>query len=183
MIIGSRLNAIVVRAAPPYWAHTPTSGDGASRYGGRFNPIGTPALYASFSFNAAAKEVRFALNADPFTFYFLEVDCEDIVDLTDSAVRRRLRISLADIEAPDWESEMRKGVVPSSHRAAASLIKRGAAGVIAPSFAKGATSEDRNLVLWTWVDVTGTRKRDPHSVRVLERDQLPVSGASWPTRS
>lgn len=179
---GVRLRATVVRAAKPYRAFEPTSGEGAAKFGGRFNPVGTPALYTSFSFNTAAKEVRFSLNADPYTFYFLEIDCDDIADLTDPAVRAACGVSLSDLECPNWESEMRKGVEPSSHAVARRLIAEGLAGAIVPSFASGADRGDRNLVLWTWVDMTGASSSDRHSVRVLERDALPSTLESWPRR-
>ena len=178
---GTRLQATVVRALPPYWAHEPGSGEGARRAGGRFNPVGRPALYTSFSLNTAAKEVRFALNRDPFTFYYVDVDCRDVLDLCDPATRASFAVDLRDLECPNWESEMYRGLEPASHALAIRLHGAGAAGIIVPSFAPGATGDDRNLVLWTWQDVTGGGN-SPHAIRILSRDQLPSDQRSWPNR-
>jgi len=76
---------------------------------------------------------------------------------------------------------MNKGIEPACHAIAKRLIADGYAGTIVNSFTAGAPPDDRNLVLWTWEDVTdGGRSR--HAVRVLERDQLPRDGASWRRR-
>ncbi|MEJ0016938.1 MAG: RES domain-containing protein [Acetobacteraceae bacterium] len=37
----------VYRAHHPRWSFEPQSGAGAARSGGRFNPVGTPALYTA----------------------------------------------------------------------------------------------------------------------------------------
>ena len=179
MSLGVHVTDTVVRAAKPYWSFAPTSGDGAEEHGGRFNPIGTPALYASFSFNTAAKEVRFSLNNDPYTFYFLEIDCKDIADLSDPKVRKKLNVDWSDLECPNWESEMNKGVEPACHVLAKRLIEKGYAGMIVNSFARGAAPDDLNLVLWKWDDVTEVETVSDHTVRVLERDALPRDTRSW----
>lgn len=179
MSLGVHVTDTVVRAAKPYWSFAPTSGDGASEHGGRFNPIGTPALYTSFSFNTAAKEVRFSLNNDPYTFYFLQIDCKDIADLSDPKVRKKLKVHWNDLECPNWESDMNKGVEPACHALAKRLIDEGYAGIIVNSFARGATPDDLNLVLWTWDDVTERKIRSDHTVCVLERDALPRDVSSW----
>lgn len=178
MSLGARVRATVVRAVKPYWTYRPTAGDGAARHGGRFNPIGTPALYTSFTFNTAAKEVRFSLNADPYTFYFLQVDCEDIADLSNAGTRRKLKIRWSDLECPNWESDMHKGIEPACHAVARHLAENGYAGIVVNSFASGATPDDLNLVLWKWDDVTDGDTPTKHAVRVLERDQLPRDPSS-----
>ena len=42
-----RFRGRVYRAHNPHWAHSPLSGEGAARHGGRYNRKGTPALYTS----------------------------------------------------------------------------------------------------------------------------------------
>lgn len=171
--------ATVVRAAKPYWTHKPTSGAGAARHGGRFNPVGLPALYTSFSFNTCAREVGFSLNADPYTFYFLDVTSDRIIDLTDREVREALGISWTELECPNWESDMHKGEEPASHALARRLIESDYAGAVVPSFATGSTPDDRNLVLWNWTDVTEVASPDDAAVSVLMRDALPKDTSSW----
>lgn len=180
-----RLRARLIRAAKPYWTYAPSSGEGAARHGGRFNPVGMPALYASFGFETAAREVRFSVTADPYTFYFLDVDCRPIADLTSASVRDALGVAFADLACPNWESEMHKGIEPASHALARRLIALGYAGIIVPSFARGAQDGDRNLVLWRWEDGTGRSAAGDaaSTVRVLKRASLPADLSSWPDRA
>lgn len=169
----------LVRAARPYWTHTPTSGEGAALEGGRFNPIGVPALYMSFSFETCAREVRFGSSADPYTFYFLQVTADRIADLTLASTRKALAIRLADLASPNWESDLYRGVEPASHALANRLIGLGYSGIIVPSFANGAGPLDHNLVLWAWSDDPTTNPKELARVEVLKRADLPKDGKSW----
>ena len=82
----------VLRASKPSWSYAPISGEGAARHGGRFNPKGMPALYTSFDFETCAHEVRFSLNTEPYTFYYLEVESTKIADLSSRNIREELEI-------------------------------------------------------------------------------------------
>src|SRR5208283_3004562 len=64
-----RLQGLVYRAHNPRWAFSPTSGEGAARHGGRFNPVGVPALYMSRRMETAWLEAQqgFAFKAQPLT--------------------------------------------------------------------------------------------------------------------
>ena len=44
------------RAFVPRWAHLPLSGEGAARFGGRWNPVGAPTIYAAFELSTAWAE-------------------------------------------------------------------------------------------------------------------------------
>jgi RES domain-containing protein len=55
------------------------------------------------------------------------------------------------------------------------LIAEGAAGLIAPSYARRATPDDASLVLWDWSG------RLPHRVAVFDPSgRLPKNQLSWP---
>ena len=75
-----RLRGQVYRAHNPRWSFAPTSGDGAARHGGRFNPIGMPALYTSATLEGAWREAQqgFPFKAQPLLICVYEVDCEDV---------------------------------------------------------------------------------------------------------
>lgn len=80
-----RLTGLVYRAHHPRWAFAPDSGVGAAIDGGRFNSIGMPVLYTSRRFETAWLEAQqaFPFKAQPMTLCAYEVDCADILDLTD----------------------------------------------------------------------------------------------------
>ena len=179
MKFATRVQRTVIRAAKPRWSYLPTSGEGAARRGGRFNQIGEPALYTSLTHETAAREVRFSLNQEPHTFYFLAVDCHHIVDLTNRETRQALDISWDALVNDNWESEMHRGLEPSTHGIARKLKTDGCSGILINSFASGATPDDVNLVLWTW-DVVKTLPASSHNaVMVLNRDDLPQNDSSW----
>ena len=63
---------------------------------------------------------------------------------------------------------------PASHRVVGQLMEDGAAGLLAPSFAHGATPHDHNLILWRW------GKDLPHRVDVHDPSgRLPKNQLSW----
>ena len=72
-----RFTGLVFRAHNPRWAFTPVSGEGARRYGGRFNRPGLPALYTSLSLETAWLEAQqgFPFKAQPMTICAYRVDC------------------------------------------------------------------------------------------------------------
>lgn len=193
MSIFSAFDGLVVRAAKPEWAYAPTSGEGAARHGGRFNPKGMAALYTSLDLNTSAREVRFSLNVSPYTFYYLHVRSPRIVDARDLDVLKTLGAGESDLACLNWESEMHRGQLPASHAFALELLRQGAQGMLVRSFAPGATEQDVNLVLWAWEEVSGDEaaqtapdvghKADDAvhraRVRVLERDRLPLDRSSW----
>jgi RES domain-containing protein len=61
---------------------------------------------------------------------------------------RAAGVKFADIACP-WELDLADGREPASWRVANRLRKM-AAGILVPSFAKGARQDMYNLVLWKW---------------------------------
>lgn len=170
-----RLQDPVFRGHDPGWSFAPASGEGARIHGGRFNRIGLAALYTSLRPETAWLEAQsgFTYKAQPLTLCQYDVDCAGMVDLTAEVNRRDLAIALADMGCA-WELIVGDGGTPPSWTIADRLIGDGAAGMLTPSFAKGATANDVNAVFWRWDD------SPPHQVKVVdEHGRLPKDRSSW----
>ena len=170
-----RLQGRVFRAHNPRWSFSPLSGAGASRYGGRFNAVGTPALYTSSRMETAWLEAQqgFAFKAQPLTICSYDVDCADIADLGDVASCHARNTDPADL-ACSWEDIVSRGGEPPSWRIARSLVEEGHAGIIVPSFALGAGPSDRNIIFWKWSNDL------PHRLQVIDDEgRLPRDDRSW----
>jgi RES domain-containing protein len=166
-----RFQGTCFRAHDPKWAFSPVSGAGAALRGGRFNPKGVPALYLALTLTGMFKEMGhgFGHRFDPLTICSYEVDSEDITDLRTEADRKAAGVDLCA-----WAHDLTLRKKPASWGAAEMLIKRGAAGILVPSFAVGARAGLDNLVLWTWGG------DPPHRVRVHDPDgRLPKDQSSW----
>ncbi len=122
---------IVYRSCTPRYATESDllTGEGSRRHGGRWNPKGISAVYASLSPEVALAETlaharyyRIPIHsAMPRTFVALAVELNKTLDLRDGAVRRRLGITLKQLGATDWRKEMkagREGLTQSLGRAA-----------------------------------------------------------------
>ncbi len=164
------------RAHDPNWAWTPLSGVGAALKGRRFNWPGLETLYLSLRFNTVFREVSggFAHRLTPYVLCSYDVDCADIADLRTDADRVAMGIALHDL-ACAWGDALIKRREPASWAVVRRLIADGHAGVLVPSFANGATSDDQNLVLWRWGPAL------PHRVEVFDpTGKLPKDQLSWP---
>ena len=165
----------VYRAHDPRWSWTPLSGRGAALGGGRFNLRGQPALYLSLTPMTAVREASagFAHRLEPLLLCTYAVDCEDIVDLRDAAGHAEYGIARTDL-ACAWALDLAEGRQPGSHGVVRRLLDRGAAGLLAPSFARGAAPHDHNLVLWRW------GRNLPHRVDVHDPSgRMPKNQLSW----
>lgn len=170
-----RLRALVFRGHNPRWSFAPESGDGAARHGGRFNPAGTPALYVSRRPETAWLEAQqaFPFKPQPLTLCAYEVDCIDVVDLTDHKVRRLLSVTEADL-ACAWEDLADRGITPPTWTLATRLMSEQASAILVRSFAPGATAQDVNVVFWRW------STEPPHRVKVIDDlGRLPRDDRSW----
>ncbi|WP_031261273.1 RES family NAD+ phosphorylase [Mesorhizobium sp. LNHC252B00] len=163
------------RAYDPRWAFKPTSGDGAAIRGARFNPKGVPALYLALTVMTAVKEANqgFAHRIDPCVLCSYEVDCDDIADLTTGQAREEFSVTREDM-ACAWATALGDGDRPASWSIHDRLRPQGIAGILVPSFASGAETEDRNLVLWHW------GPHLPHKIAVFDPSgRLPKDQLSW----
>jgi RES domain-containing protein len=171
-----KFQGLAYRAHDPRWSFKPLSGDGAAVHGGRFNPKGTPALYLSVDPMPAIKEAAqgFAHKIEPYVLCTYEIDCEDVIALRDDEERRVAGVGMDELACP-WFAEAAAGRQPASWLLARKLISNGAAGLLAPSFVRGATLDaDVNLISWRWGGSA------PHKVAVFDPSgRLPKNQLSW----
>lgn len=143
---------LLYRALNPIWAREPLSGEGARRFGGRFNVKGTPALYTALSIMTAIREVNQVGTLQPTTLVAYRADMEPIFDATDPEALYGYGLGRNELAADDWRMRMREDGKAPTQLLAEQLIRDGYAGMHVRSFAKGATDADLNIVLWAWSD-------------------------------
>ena len=145
----ARFTGRVYRAHHPMWAGDALSGMGAARHGGRFNRVGTPALYTSSDPMTAWAEAQqaFPFKPQPMTLVAYDVDCERMVDLTRPSVLGELGFSSGDL-ACGWEGLADLGTTPPTWKLADRLIGKNVSGVVVPSYAPGAGVGATNAVFW-----------------------------------
>ncbi|MBB4196260.1 hypothetical protein CCR94_05405 [Rhodoblastus sphagnicola] len=144
------------RALNPVYAGQPLSGEGAARFGGRFNPKNVPALYCSLSPVTALREANQVGALQPTTLVCYDAEIETIFDGRDAEALAREGMDAAALAAPSWRDEMKQGEARSQNFARR-LSQAGYFGLLVRSFAAGATADDLNLVLWTWGQSAPTR--------------------------
>ena len=153
-----RFRGTVYRAHNPEWAWTPLSGEGARRYGGRFNRRGMPALYCSLSQITAIREATpVGRPMQPLTLCAYQVDAEPVFDATDQMRLRESDVLEAELACPTWQADMLDRGVAASQRLAERLVAAGYVGLLVRSFAVGASKGDLNLVMWRWGNAHPTR--------------------------
>ena len=145
------------RALNPLYAKTPASGEGAERYGGRFNARGVPALYTSLSPQTAIRESSQAGSLQPTTLVAFEADIERVFDTRSARALHEYGTNAVELAADDWRERMRDEGTAPTQRLARRLVADGFAGLLVRSFARGATERDHNLVLFDWGDSSPSR--------------------------
>ena len=141
---------LLYRALNPIRAREPLSGEGARLHGGRFNSKGIPALYTALSVMTAIREANQIGTLQPTTLVCYEADITPVFDATDVDALGRYDMTPAHLAAEDWRLQMRAHGKAPTQILAEKLIADGYAGLRVPSFAKGASDENLNMVLWVW---------------------------------
>lgn len=171
MIPGVSFEGQLYRALNPRWAAEPLSGEGARLYGGRFNARGTPALYTSLTALGAMREAQQVGTFQPITLVAYRAKVTAVFDATDPACLAAASVDAAIIADPGWREAMRTEGAALTQMLAGQLLAAGFSALLVPSFAPGAGTGDRNLVLLRW-----NEDDDATLVVIDDEDRLAVRG-------
>lgn len=158
------------RAYVPRWAHLPLSGEGASRFGGRWNPLGAPTIYAARELSTAWAEYNQGFVQHPALVAQLKLAGARLADLIEPNSLEAFGAS-PDLHRCEWRAVMDRGELPETHALRMRLLAGGFDGVIYPSFmSRGGSC----VALWRW------NAPDAPLLRVMDPDgRLPRTPASW----
>lgn len=158
------------RAYVPRWAYAPLSGEGAARFGGRWNRAGQSCLYAAREISTAFAEYNQGFAQHPATLVQLVLRGARLADLTNETTLRRFGLT-PEIHDCAWRDALDRGLVPETHEAASAIQAAGFDGLIYPSFmSPGGT----NVALWRW-----NAEGAPQLTVIDPDNRLPRSPASW----
>lgn len=152
-----RYRGKLYRALNPIYAREPYSGRGAQLHGGRFNPKGMVALYCATSLHTALREANQVGDLQPTTIVSYDADIEAVFDGRDPVALSRFGMTPAALADPTWRDQMKTAGKARTQIFAETLIADGFNGLLVRSFARGATDDDVNLIVWTWSDSTPSR--------------------------
>ena len=146
-----QVSGLLYRAMNPIWSQ-PLSGEGARRFGGRFNARGVAALYTAMDPMTALREAsQVGQPLNPTLLVCYEADLTPVFDATDAQALMGQGMTPSDLAADDWRLRMDKGLAPTQ-AFANRLIAQGFCAMIVPSFARNVAPGARNVVLWRWSD-------------------------------
>jgi RES domain-containing protein len=145
-----RFTGLLYRALNPIYAGEPLSGAGAARFGGRFNRIGRSALYTSLDPGTALREAHQVGTLQPTTLVAYDADIGPLLDGRDARALAPFGIDSAALADLTWRDHMLARAPVPTHDLAEAAIGDGFAGLLVPSFARGAQADAVNLVLWHW---------------------------------
>lgn len=152
------------RALNPLWAAKPLSGEGAARFGGRFNTPGMPALYCSLDPLTALREANQVGDLQPTTLVAFDAVIDRVFDGCSAEAAADFGRSLDDMGDPLWREAMLQNAEVPTQRFARELVSAGYAGLRVRSFARGSDGSGLNLVLWNWSN------EPPHRITVIDDD-------------
>lgn len=140
---------LAYRAINPVYARRPLSGEGAARHGGRFNARGVATLYLALSPQTAIREANQVGTLQSTTLVAYRARIGRILDVRQADLRA-YDLTLDALGDPGWWDAMRLHGEAPTQAFARTLSSEGWAGLLVPSYARGAGPKDVNLVLWRW---------------------------------
>jgi RES domain-containing protein len=161
------------RAYVPRWAHEPLSGEGARRFGGRWNPVGAPTIYAARELSTAWAEYNQGFVQHPALIIQIELSGASLADLTVVTSLQAFGAT-PEIHKCEWRADLDRGAVPLMHNLRERLLAQDYDGVIYPS----SISRGGNCVaIWRWYapGAPSLRAIDPENL-------LPRNQQSWTDR-
>lgn len=150
LLTDGRYAGPLYRALNPVYARAPLSGQGAAIHGGRFNPKGMPALYTALDPATALREANQVGSLQPTVLVSYKADIGPIFDTRTTTELDRHKLSSETLSDPGWRAKMLGGQLVPTQDFARALINAGFAGLLIRSFAKGASADNLNIVLWRW---------------------------------
>ena len=148
------------------------SGAGAARSGGRWNPIGLEAIYASLDVITATHEAYQNFQAFGFSLTTIEprvtaggkVSLGKVLDLTKPRVRSKLGFSLKELVEEDWRSIQASGEESWTQAIGRGAQSTGFDGLIVPS---ARHQPGKNIVIFQQQSTKNVR------ISILAADKLP----------
>lgn len=116
------------------------TGTGSRQHGGRWNPKGIAAVYASLTPEAAMAEALSQFryygwniaHAMPRLFVAIDVSLERVLDLTQGSIRQRLGVSAQRMVADDWRKIQWAGAVSLTQMIGQAAATAGLEGLLVP---------------------------------------------------
>ncbi len=156
------------------------SGNGSAYYGGRWNPPGVSAIYASldpitavtesyqefFQYGFANATIR------PRVFVGLAINLKCVLDLTDARIRRALGFTLGDLVDEDWYAIQSAGEESWTQAIGRAAVAAGFEALLVPS-ARDRTG--KNVVAFP------SNLRSNRAVQVMAAEDLPPHPSKWPS--
>lgn len=165
---------IIVRSVATKYANRNDffSGVGAAKAGGRWNPVGLQAIYASLEIRTATEEAYQNFNTFGFPLTTIQprvtagarASLESVLDLTVAKIRKAIGFSKTELCTEDWMAIQNSGDESWTQTIGRACFSAGFEGLIAPS---ARLQQGRNIVIFP-ENLSGTDQ-----ISIIAEDQLP----------